>query len=250
MYKYRSVDAVLAVSNWIKTQLVRAGLRQDRVFVAESGTDFSRFQKSLPGAEARNMLDIPPQAFVIGNVGSIETQKGQLFLLQAFSQLVCRNPSIPYHLIFVGGGSGLEECRSFVHRLNISDQVLFAGFHSDIENYYAAMDVLFLSTIPAMGEGWSGAIREAMAAGVPVIAVRQESILEQIQNGETGLLVDFNGLEEWIAAIENLQQNRDLRLSLIEKARNHIQQFTVESMTDKTEECYRNVLGRDSLYGR
>jgi glycosyltransferase involved in cell wall biosynthesis len=242
VYKYRSMDAVLAVSHWIRARLIEAGLPPERIFVAESGTDFSRFEHLLPRQEVRGSLGIPTNAFVIGNVGHLEPQKGQMLLIQAFGQLVRQEPDIPYYLIFVGAGPALDECRSFAQHLNLSERILFPGFRSDVENYYSAMDVFFLSTIPAMGEGWSGVIREAMICSVPVIAVRQDSVSEQLTDGETGLFVEFDGLQDWVAAIEKLRADPALRHLLAKNARKHVAQFTVQRMTDKTEECYRAIL--------
>ncbi len=93
-----------------------------------------------------------------------------------------------------------------------------------------------------MGEGWSGVIREAMICSVPVIAVRQDSVSEQLTDGETGLFVEFDGLQDWVAAIEKLRADPALRHLLAKNARKHVAQFTVQRMTDKTEECYRAIL--------
>ena len=235
------MDAVLAVSHWIRDRLIQAGLAPERIFVAESGTDPSRFEHLTPRQEVRDSLNIPKKAFVIGNVGQLEAQKGQVLLIQAFGQLVRRNPDIPYYLIFVGTGPALEECRSFAHRLNLSERILFTGFRRDVETFYSAMDVVFLSTIPTMGEGWSGAIREAMFCSVPVIAVRQDSLSEQIKDGETGLFVELDGLDDWVAAIQKLQMDEALRKRLTENARKQVAQFTVQRMAGKTEECYRAI---------
>ena len=238
------VDAILAVSPSILRNLLAAGFEDTKVFLAESATDFSALDQLLPRAEVRGHLGIPENAYVIGNVGHFDRYKGQGLLIRAFALLVRNNPNHPYFLLLVGEGPALPECRALSRKENCSHRIIFAGRRFDLQNMYASMDLFFLPSLPAAYEGWSGVLREAMGVGLPVIAVRQQSTEEQIQDGRTGLLVPANRLEEWIAAIERLCSDPEKAKSIGERGRTSALHYTPKALAEKTEFCYRETLLR------
>ena len=232
--KLKNVDAVIAVSQTVRTQLVAAGVSADKVFVAESGTDFSTFDQAPSRSISRAELGIPDNAFVIGNVSHFEPQKGQEALIRVFARFAQPRPEA--RLLLVGEGPDRLRCEQVANALGCAGQVLFTSFRSDVERIYPAMDLFFLSS---SHEGWSGVIREAMASGIAVIAVRQPSTEEQVKSG---LLVSSDPLE-WLQAIEKLHEDPALRTELARAANGDVRQFSIGAMVDKTEECYRRVLG-------
>ena len=242
-YKYRNVDAVLAVSQAVRNQLVTDGLPAEKIFIAQSGTDFSMLDRANSQAQARASLGISEPAFVIGNVSYFDQHKGQSHLIQAFEKFAERCADRSLYLLLVGDGPLLHFCRSLAERSNLADRVLFTGHRLDIENLYAAMDIFFLSSIPPAVEGWSGVLREAMGAGLPVIAVRQPAIEEQVRPAETGLLVSTE-LEDWIVAMETLFQDSEKRKRLGKKGMVEARKYTVQALADQTEICYRAVFSR------
>ena len=240
-YKYRSMDGILAVSRTVRQQLIDAGLRAEKVFVGESATDFSTLDDSTSRDQARSKLMIPADSFVIGNIGHFDRDKGQDALIEWFDQLSTRSPERQYFLLLGGEGPCLIECKQLAKRLNRQTRILFAGYRSDVQILYAAMDLFFLAS-PL--EGFSGVLREAMGFGLPVITVRQDAVYELVSDGETGLLVSGDEKREWVEAIERLYNQPDLRNRLGLKAREFARQFTPQRLADKTVACYDAVLRR------
>ncbi|UCF81735.1 MAG: glycosyltransferase family 4 protein [Acidobacteriota bacterium] len=240
-YKYRSVDAVLAVSHAVADELVEQGLDEERIHVAEDGTDFAPFQAMRPRGDVRAELGIPPQAFVVGNVGYFDRNKGQRALIDVFLDLASLHLDRPMVLLLVGGGPLLRACKHSAHRRNLADRVVFTGERRNVADLYGAMDVFFLSTL-TMLEGWSGVLTEAMAAGLPAVATRRPVTLERIRDGESGLLVSARHREEWLKAIDALYRDPGLRARLGAEGKKHALQFTPERLADKTEACYRAAL--------
>lgn len=87
-------------------------------------------------------------------------------------------------------------------------------------------------------EGLSGVVREAMAVGLPVVAVRQPSTEEQVTSG---ILVSCD-LTEWHAAMQKLFEQSELRSELARNAKTQARKYTIDAMVDKVENCYRNAL--------
>jgi glycosyltransferase involved in cell wall biosynthesis len=244
-YKYRSVDAVLAVSCAVADELVEQGLDEERIHVAEDGTDFAPFQAMRPREDVRAELGIPPRAFVIGNVGYFDRNKGQHALIDVFLDFAALHVKRPMVLLLVGDGPRLRACKHSARRRNLADRVVFTGERRDVVDLYGAMDVFFLSTL-TMLEGWSGVLTEAMAAGLPAVATRRPVTLERIRDGESGLLVSPRRRDEWLKVIDALYRDPALRARLGAEGKKHALQFTPERLADKTEACYRAALGARS----
>ena len=237
--KYQKADAVLAVSQSVRNQLVMDGILDEKIHVAESGTDFSAFEKAPSQPAARVALSIPESAFVIGNVSYFDRHKGQSLLIKAFAQFATVQER-PCYLVLVGDGPLLDGCRSLAQHLNLADRVLFTGQRFDVANLYAVMDLFLLSSIPPALEGWSGVLREAMGFGLPVIAVRQPATEEQIRHNETGILVSASQ-EKWVEAMHRLYSDVPLCRRLAQEGMKEARKFHVQAMADKTEACYRAV---------
>jgi L-malate glycosyltransferase len=232
--KLKHVNAVLAVSQTVRNQLLEAGVPSQKIFVAESGSDFSRFDAAPDRATSRKELGLPLDAFVIGNISFFEEEKGQQNLIRVFCEFGKRQPRA--YLLLVGEGPAKSHCQDLARQLECDERILFMDYRSDVERIYPAMDLFFLSSIR---EGLSGVLREAMAIGVPVVAVRQPSTEEQVSSG---ILVSGDPAE-WCKAMQKLFDHPGLASELADKAKKQARNFTIDSMVDKIEDCYRKVLG-------
>lgn len=237
--KYSSLGGIIAVSQAVKAQLIENGVQPAKIYIAESGTDFSRLDQAPPKDVARKYLQIPDDAFLIGNVSYFDANKGQYQLIQAFTQFAAAHPEKKSYLLLVGDGPELERCRGLAKRARLGDRVIFAGMRLDVKNLYSAMDVFFLSSL--RGEGWSGVLREAMAMGLPCIAVDQAATRDQLNNGECGLIVS-NRILDWVQAIERIYEDPELQTTLGKQANEAARQFSIEAMVEKVEVCYYEVL--------
>lgn len=241
--KYQRADAVLAVSRTVRNILLSSGLPPDKVCIAEDGTDFSIFERAKPRGEVLRELNLPESAFVIGNVGYFDEHKGQAQLIEAFARYNQRSPEQTGFLLLVGEGPMLARCRALAEDAGVGSKVVFAGYRSDVENMYAVMDLFFLATL-SLTEGWSGVVTEAMAAGLPVIAVRQPTMEERITHGKNGWLVSPGDNDEWAEALLDLSRDSGLRSALAAEGKQQALTYTLSALAEKTEACYRAALDR------
>jgi L-malate glycosyltransferase len=231
--KLKKVDAVIAVSQAVRKQLMEVGIQPEKIFVAESGTDFEMFDRAPDRVSARAQLGIPQNAFVIGNVSHFDEEKGQEKLIRAFCEFVKLHRE--GCLLLVGEGPTRLKCEEMARASECTENIIFVGYRADVEKLYPAMDIFFLSS---SREGSSGVLREAMGSNVPIIAVRQPSTEEQVRSG---VLVSPNETD-WLDAICDLYDHRDKGQNLAAGARDHARQFTIAAMVSKTEECYKHLL--------
>ena len=108
------------------------------------------------------------------------------------------------------------------------------------EAYMAAADVLCL---PSYREGFGSVVIEAAAVGVPAIASRIYGITDAVVDGETGLLHKPRGIEEIKSCMQQLIENKLLRLKLGEQARQRaIKDFDSRVITQAWVDFYREHL--------
>lgn len=156
-----------------------------------AGVDLRRFDPArfdeTDRAEFRKRLGIPPTSTVFLFIGRIALEKGVRVLLHAFEKI--REEGFDVALVMVGplndecGGEPSITAQDLRGRLGIH----YVGFRERPEEFMAFADVLCL---PSFREGFGTVIIEAAAMAVPSIGSRIVGLIDAIQDGETGLLVE------------------------------------------------------------
>ncbi len=160
-------------------------------------------------------IDLPAGAPVIGIVGRLQPWKGQDRLLAAFALL--RERGHEAHLLIVGGDSyGLSpeyasSLPATVAALGLEDRVTMTGEVADARPYIARMDLLVNAS---EREPFGIVLVEAMAAGLPVVAVDAGGPAEIVQDGVTGRLARSGSSADLADAIEPLLTSPALRARL------------------------------------
>ncbi len=182
-------DGEIGVAKHVVANLDRRWLARimgKKATLLHNAIDLSRFIQARPRAKQSSLdLGIPDGAFVAGTVGRLREEKGYRYLLEAAAQLIEKFGNEIYFVI-VGAGDLEEPLRQQAKDLNIDSQVIFTGSRDDIELLLSGMDVFICSSL---WEGFSTAVLEAMAAGVPVIATDIPGNRELIQAEVNGWIV-------------------------------------------------------------
>ncbi len=117
-------------------------------------------------AQAREVLGLPAQAWVVGNVGRLHPDKDQATLIRGFARAL---PQLPAGSLLAILGSGrLEDAlKGLARELGVARQVVFLGQVAEAKRYFKAFDVFALSSDH---EPFGMVLLEAMAAAVPLLA--------------------------------------------------------------------------------
>ena len=176
-----------AVSHAVKESAV-ADLRlpPDRITVVERGRDPAVLGAPSEDrrAEVRRHEGIPAGGFVFITVGRQEYQKGQSHLLRAFQSVAETSPDC---LLLVVGreGNATRELNALLEELKLGPSTRLLGHREDVADLLAAADVF---VFPSLYEGLGGALIEAMALGLPVIA-SDIPALREATGGEDGAIL-------------------------------------------------------------
>jgi glycosyltransferase involved in cell wall biosynthesis len=168
--------------------------------------------RSGTAAEVRRRLSIPDQATVLGIVGRLQPWKGQHHFVRALAALRDRGRDV-WGLVVGGNAYDLspgyeEQIHRLAQRLGIDRWILFTGQVDDARPYIEAMDVLINASKP---EPFGLVLVEAMALGVPVVAVDAGGPAEIIEPGRSGLLVSHDLPHSLVGALVRLVDDSDLR---------------------------------------
>lgn len=177
-------DLVFAPSESIRDLLVERGV-ETKVEVLPTGVDRERFA-SGDGRALRQHFAIGEDAFVVGHLGRLAEEKNIGFLAESVARFVSED-SDRYFLV-VGGGDAEAELRGAFERRGLSERLLCPGVLEGqaLVDALAAMDVFaFASTSETQGM----VLTEAMAAGLPVIALDAPGVREVVRDGFNGRLL-------------------------------------------------------------
>jgi glycosyltransferase involved in cell wall biosynthesis len=194
-------------------------------------TNHNGQQENLPGTKP-----------LIAIIGRLVKQKRHDLFLKSIRICMDRIPQINCWII----GDGPEKCRleQLAQKLNLADKVFFLGERNDVRTLLHLVNVIVNTSDR---EGLPISLLEAMAEGVPVVAVDAGGNGEIVKTGKTGILVktgDINGIANGICQI---LENPDLgkQLGLTGQAR--VSEFySLDKTTKMWEKLYKDVLEGDS----
>lgn len=203
------LDAIITTSSeQRRTQFSTFNEGNDRphMFTLLSGVTQSFVQQvaATNRTTVRNKLGIDDDATVLLSASRLSWEKGILEMLPHILTLLDAHSDM--HLIVAGDGDERESLETAVAAAGRGSQVTVLGHHDAIADLLVASDVLlFSSTVPETGPL---IVKEAMAAGVPVVASRVGGLSEFIEHETTGFLVD--SWQEMAATVIRLQEDADL----------------------------------------
>lgn len=143
----------------------------------------------------RQILGIPSQELVLGNVGRLAKQKNQAYLLLILKELLSRG--IQSKLLIVGDGVLKSEIQQKIDDLDLKNHVILTGEVSHPMDYYSAMDVFLL---PSLYEGLPMAGIEAQANGLPTIFSDSTSRQANMYNASF-LKTNETSVKQWVEEI-------------------------------------------------
>ena len=227
---------IVTTGEKLRQQLIdENGYRPENITSVSTGIDTGRF---MPGDKllARRQLGLPEECAIIGIVATLRSWKGHAYLLDAFAAL--GDPTA--RLLIVGGGPQRDALQKKVAELGLQERVIMPGNQRDVLPWLQAMDIFVLPSYA--NEGVPQALLQAMLCALPIITTPVGSILDAVQDGKNGLIVEPKNAAALQQALERLLQEPDLRLALGEHARiDGLEKFGLQAMLDKMEAIFHNA---------
>jgi glycosyltransferase involved in cell wall biosynthesis len=235
---HRRMTAVIANSKRVARELTeREGCAVENVGLIYNGTDLSAIAAACPSGPESN---IAAGQFTMIMVANLIPYKGHADLLNALGEIASRLPQ-PWRLLCVGRDEGCgEQLRQQASTLSLGSNVHFLGQRSDIPQLLKAADIGILCSHQ---EGFSNAVIEGLASGLPMIVTNVGGNAEAVAHGETGLVVAPHEPAALGRAILQLASNPEQRSGMGAAAREQaVRRFSIESCVEKYDRLYRGLL--------
>lgn len=183
-------------------------------------------------AYAYNALPPPPPEFhfrktkkecaVLGTLSRLNTVRAVHLMLDIFKKMVDRD--MPVRLNVAGIGEEMDNLKAQAKRLGIEDKVTFLGGVRDLTAYFKDVDIL-VNTPHCIGDHGAGVGNNILEAGLydtPVVTYDMAGISEMVVNGETGYCIPFGDEEAFIAAVDTLVRQPELREAMGKRLHAHV----------------------------
>ncbi|MBN2294509.1 MAG: glycosyltransferase [Pirellulales bacterium] len=231
-------NRVFAPSESIATVLRERGV-ETPIKVVPTGVDPSNFTQG-DSARIREEFRIPASAYVVGHVGRLAPEKNLEFLARAVTKFMRRSKKV--HFLVIGSGPSEGEIQHIFIEGHCSSRLHFAGTRQgqDLIDAYHAMDVFaFASQTETQGI----VLTEAMAAGLPVVALNAPGAREVVCDGQNGRLVKQQDVGAFADALQMISHaNENEGKSLSKTARDTAESFSMSCCAQKALEIYDDLI--------
>lgn len=187
-------------------------------------------------AEVRKELRIPENATILLSVGELRMQKRLRIVLQAMTRLRDRKD---LHYVICGDGPDMAFLQRLTEKLHLTSRVHFLGYRTDIPDLLGAADIFCM---PSRNEACGMAAIEAMAAGLPLITVREHGTKDYAENGEGAFCLKGDLVASCVDAIDQLCENRLLRKQMGAHNRAAAKAFAEDGIMMRMRKLYQTCL--------
>ncbi len=232
------LDRVIAPTWEIKRVLVEYGVPENHIEVIPTGIDTEKFE-TPPSRSLREELGIGDKKILL-YVGRLGKEKNIDFLLRVFKRL--EDPDVV--LVIIGDGPEREHLEEIVEELGLEDRVAFTGGmpREEVIDAYKCADVfVFASYTETQGL----VILEAMAAGLPVVALGKMGVKDLLERSGGGIMIEELDEKEFAEAIEKVLSDPELRERLSRAGRKFVKEnFSIRRTVEKMVKLYEEMLAR------
>ena len=231
-----SCDSVIAPTEDIKNSLLKYKVRTP-ITILPSGIDLNRFIQAN-GKAIREKYNIGEDKCVLLTVCRLAPEKNISFLLKSFKQISLKNPDV--YFIIIGDGPSKKALISESDKIGLKNKIIFTGKvdWQKIPSFYKAADIFLFSSF---SEVQPTVITEAMASGLPIIAINANGIKDAVIDGKNGILTS-NNVNEFSQAVLRLVEQGELRKRISERAEKMANSFSSEKAAEKLINLYKKLI--------
>lgn len=231
-------DQVVAPSDSLRRIIESRGV-QSPVEVIPTGVRLEDFEHG-DGAGFRRACGLPDDAFVVGHLGRLAPEKNLDYLAQALVRFASAHERA--RVLIVGVGPSEPRIREIFAEAGLSERLCLKGVlpPSDLSNALHAMDAFAFAS---KSETQGMVVTEAMAAGLPVVALDASGVREVVVDGENGCLLPedadpgrFSDALAWVAGLDQTARDRVQR-----SVRQTAEAFSMQRSVDKALRCFSAI---------
>jgi glycosyltransferase involved in cell wall biosynthesis len=233
------MHAILGNSDAVCHNLRSEGVDEDKLGIIYNGVNLEPFKKECRKKEKELDIGIENDDLIFSIVANLIPYKGHIDLLKALS-IAKKEIYSKWRLLVIGRDDGIGKyLKEESQKLGIEKNILWLGSRPDVPEILKISDIGILSSHE---EGFSNAILEGMAAGLPMVVTDVGGNSEAVINDQTGFVVPARNPEALAAALLKLANDKTLRLQMGALARKRIEsEFSLGHCARQYEKLYSGL---------
>lgn len=196
-----------------REKLIRHGFPADRIVYAYN---------ALPPPPEFPFRKTEKECAVLGTLSRLDTVRAVHLMLDILKKMV--DCGMPVRLNIAGIGEEMDNLKTQAKHLGIEDKVTFLGGIRDLTGYFKEIDIL-VNTPHCVGDHGAGVGNNILEAGLydtPVVTYDMAGISEMVITGRTGYCIPFGDEEAFIAAVDTLVRQPELREAMGKRLHAHV----------------------------
>lgn len=221
-YCHKYIDMALACSKEIYEALGEEGLTKDKRAIIYNGVDCENDLVFNDKKTVRLQLQLSEDILIMTIIANLHPRKGHRDLIHALASI---KDGLPYgwKLLIVGRDDGEQEkLQDLSDCLGVAPHIVWLGQLEDVGPILAASDMGILCS---HGEGFSNALLESMASGLPMVVTAVSGNVEAVCDGINGFVVPVQNPRQLAMAVLRLGKDNQLRQKMGQASRERVKQF-------------------------
>ena len=204
-----------------------------------NGIDLSRFAKGRANKEIYEKYKIPQNKPIVLYVGRVDPEKSLDVLTEAFVKV--HQKVTDAHFVVVGDGTARQKLETIIKKAGLTKNAHFLGrvVGNDLPQLYRTGTVF---AITSKTETQSIVLMEAMASGLPCVAVKAGAVHELVKNNKNGFLCEPDDVNGVARGIEKILTNKNTREKMSEESVARAAKHDISHTLTRMEEIYQIVL--------
>jgi len=190
-------DRVRVVGERVRESVIRLGVLPEKIVVRPVAVDTKRIEEQAPAFDLHKKYAEFKKIFLA--LGRLEVVKNLAWLIRFWGDVVAKEPR--FLLLIVGSGGERQTIEGLVKKLNLCHNIIFEPWTTDPWSYLKTADALLF---PSISEGYGLVVREAIAAGLPVIMNDVGVANYEVPASDQATIVPINDAGAWQAAIHKI----------------------------------------------
>lgn len=238
----RLLDYRIGVSDAMVDLLISRGFDPDKLFPIYNGLDFSPREVKRSRAEYWKSVgaDWPEDCVVAGIAARLNPVKDLPTLIRGYA--IAHETCPQLRLLIAGDGEQMAELKALAQSLGVKNEVCFAGWESDTDSFYHAIDI---SCLTSLSETFPYSLTEGARAGLPTVASRVGGVPYLIDHGVNGFLFEAGDVQSLARHLTALASDATLRAHMGQRLyQKGVANYSLESTLERQLEIYNIILRR------
>lgn len=222
---------IIACGDIVKKNLIKVyRIDQDKITVIHNAVKIKK-------TEYKPILDNCEKKILIGNIGRLSEEKGQIYFILSIPEIIKYHPDALF--LIIGDGDDKEMLKKAAQNIGVYEYVRFLGYREDIINIITQLDIVVLTSLT---EGLPLTPIEAFSQGIPMVATKVGGTVEIVRDGENGYLVKSKSVLEIAEKINKLVEDNATYIRFSKNAKKtYEKEYSFEVFKKRIVSYYENI---------